>query len=366
MAAACGGSEGDVFEGPGGPGTSGPTIAELRGELTAIFCDAYETCVGPMAKLQFGEQTCEQTFGPSIEDGELSLLEEAVNDGKVQYHQDKAQACLDAMATQGCDLFTTRTVDECLETITGTVAEDGDCTLDFECQGELFCKADASCPGTCTALQVEGTSCTDSDECVDGLVCDDNLERCATPAQLGAACDGDAPSCTMGLSCWGDEEGPDGRKCIANDDLFTASPGAACDMQAGELCAVDSYCALDIDMTDPRSPKLVGTCESMAASGAACQAALPDMCPGDEYCKTPPSQPQQMPDFNGTCTPLPLAGAGCRQGNAWAPECETGAACVDGTCETIARLGESCAGDDACASEACVDSVCVVPTACTN
>lgn len=362
IATACGGSE-DLFSGDPAE-TSGPTIAEIPLAFTSIFCDAFEECVGPTAKLQFQGQSCEDEFGKTIADGDLSLLQGAVDNGKVAYHQDKAQACLDAFEGRGCDLFTTRAPDECLEAIVGTVPEDGACTLDFECEGRLFCKADGMCPGACTPLQAAGTACSNSDECVDGLLCDDNLGVCTTPAGVGDICDEGAPNCAMGLACWGDPQVDEPRRCISNETLFSKESGAACNL-SGELCTVDSYCAFEIDM-DVRPPALVGTCVAEVASGSACKTALPDQCPQNEYCKTPETGPQEMPIFDGTCTSLPEAGAACLSGDAWAPRCVTGTACVNEKCETLERLGGSCTGGNACYSEACVDGVCVAPTACTN
>ncbi len=359
MATACGGAEDLFSDDPAG--TSGPTIAEIPQAFTSIFCDAFTECVGPMAKLQFRGQSCEEEFGKTIADGNLSLLQGAVDDGKVTYHQDKAQDCLDAFAGRGCDLFTTRTPDECQEAIVGTVPENGACTLDFECEGRLFCKADATCPGACTVLQPAGTECSSSDECVDGLVCDDNLDVCGTPAGVGDVCDNGAPNCAMGLSCWGNDQGGETRKCISNEALFANESGATCDV-SGDLCNVENYCALEVD-TSVNPPVLVGTCVAEAASGGACKPAFPDQCPQNEYCKTPEAGPQQ---FDGTCTALPGAGAACLSIEAWTPKCVTGTACVNNKCETIARLGGSCASGNACYSEACVDGACVAPTACTN
>ena len=368
LATACGGDEEGLFGGPSGTGgssngtASGPSIAELPQALTTIFCDAFETCVGPMAKLQFGEQSCEDVFGKTLEDGEFAHLQSAVDDGKVTYNQGNAQACLDAMKAQGCELFTNRTVDECLDTIVGTVDENGPCTLDFECTGDLFCKADGACPGACTALQPAGTECTDSDECMNGLVCDDNLDICAAPLGVGESCDDTTANCAMSLGCWGsDEQAGTPGTCMTNDSLFALETGASCDIQTGELCAVDTFCALEVDM---QAQKLVGTCEPAVASGAACKTSFPDQCPANEYCKTPPQQPQQAPDLNGVCTPTPVAGEACLGQQVWAAKCVAGTACVDGTCEAIARLGESCSGDDACASETCEGNICVAPLAC--
>jgi len=99
------------------------------------------------------------------------LLAAAAEDGRLEYHPENVEPCLDAIADPSCDMFVSSYFEECEQALTATVAEGGDCELDDECQGDLRRLIEGSCPGSCVQRVGPGDPCDEDDDCEEGLRC---------------------------------------------------------------------------------------------------------------------------------------------------------------------------------------------------
>jgi hypothetical protein len=349
-----------VFGGCGGSGNDGDAstpLSELPDKLAATLCGILETCLGPSADLYLRGADCIQQSKRDVSNGEFALLERAVNAGSVQYDGTKVDGCLRALEASGCDVFVNRIVSVCEGVIVGSGGSGDDCTLDAECRSGHFCRTDASCPGTCSALLAAGQSCTDDDDCADGTICSDDTARCVRPAREGESCGGaSGPPCVANLGCQGATETASGT-CVALDDVYAASSGASCDFFMGQLCQAGQTCAL-LAVTGEQQFEM--GCEP-PVSGGACRIAVPEQCPTGQFCELPANS------VEGTCTALPGDGAPCAgRSPTEDPEfCAIDHVCLSGTCRALQALGEACEDDAQCISGVCADGGCS-PSRCAD
>ena len=365
LAVACGGSDttsggsdngdGNSNGGAGGDGAAsapGVSLEELPAKYGAAVCEVFTSCAGDLFSLFRPGEDCSRTTQVTVEEGLAQLLS-AIDAGRVKYHADKVQACLDEVAGNGCAQLTQREPPSCEAALEGTVPQGGDCTLDAECEGEQYCKVGDACPGKCAPYAAAGEPCKSNDHCQSGLACDDN-GHCVAPARLGELCQQGEPDCAPGLLCLGEDStaGTPG-KCYSPDQALKGELGDACAFTDGTLCAVDYSC--EITSASP----VGGTCVARVAANAACRAAIPDECPADQYCKL-----GQNPLEPGVCTPKPVAGEKCARGLGSAGICAPYVRCDDGLCRDIAHAGEDCHDDDTCYSGHCVNGACVTGNSC--
>jgi hypothetical protein len=186
----------------------------------------------------------------------------AAKAGKRTYDGEKAQACLDAFGTAGCDNYLAAFASTyglaCKEVFIGGSVPDGDpCISSSECLLGSTCEIIASdlCIGTCT----HSTSCVYGPPCPKDQVCDENGGVCVTPVPPGAADEacGTNDTCQTGLYC----------------DI-----GGACHPigAEGQSCWAEWGCAAGLTCTpnDGRSIPISeeGICRKIAAKGEPCQA----------------------------------------------------------------------------------------------
>jgi hypothetical protein len=286
-------------------------------------------------------------------DEALATVPNAVDAGKVKYHADKVQKCLDEIAGGDCDTLANREPESCKAALEGTTKVGADCTLDFECAGDSYCKVGAACPGKCAAFEQAGGACTSNDNCANGLKCGES-GHCVAPAKKGEACQQGEPDCADGLLCLGqDEKAKTPGTCYSIDEALAGKKDDACSVD-GKLCG--SGLACEITSVTP----VGGTCVVKVASGAACHAAFPDECPDDEHCALPALNPLGA----GKCTAKPKAGEACAAGLGAATICAPYTRCDDGKCREIAHAGETCHVNDTCYSGSCVDGACVTGNSC--
>jgi hypothetical protein len=342
----------------GDDAASGPSVQELPRVLSDALCNEVEAC--------FDQRTLDTLFGPDgcakrllaqIEDGELANLPGAIDAGRVRYNAGRVQACLKEIKGVGCEFTTTRALRTaaCDEVFDGKAEPGADCGLDAECKGSAFCKLVAQCPGKCTELVAAGKTCSDDDECADGLACD--AGRCTTPAREDEPCGGAvAPSCLAGLVCIG-EDAATGKAgtCRTHAAVFAAGRDQTCDYDTGKLCEDGLSCVVQ----RLQGQSAVLSCEQPVASGQACKFGVPSPCPQAEYC----SAIIDIGEIRGTCRLLPAAGEACLTvpGSA---DCAAGLVCIAGRCDPVARLGQPCASDDGCASKRCVTRRCEAAPVC--
>jgi hypothetical protein len=352
-----GGGGASTDGGWGGGGAPAIPIDQLPAKIAQMQCGVVQACLGEAYELLLPGMDCETMFGRQVEDGDWTNIRKAIDEGRVVYHGDKAQACLDAWAAMGCDTVVNRAPDICEEALTGTVDDGGDCTVDAECKGRLFCKSDGACPGKCSALLGEGAACHDSDECESGLACDDTLQKCARPGKKGDACGAGKPDCMLGLLCLGASQTASGT-CKELSEVFSEPAGSSCDIEHGPWCAIGSSCV--VESWTANGPK--ATCKAPVGTGATCGVGVPNQCPADEYCNADLAHGS----FTGTCTALPKAGEDCVLMAGMTPCAPYHVCDSTGKCRLLQRLGAACQEDVECYSENCVGGVCTATNACTD
>ena len=371
-AAACGSTSDNGLNGPvddaGDAGETGPTLAELPAKVATAQCAALTACVGPLVDLFLGGSDCEARVKKQIDNSDISQWQAALDAGKATYHPSKAQACIDTFANGGCAALSSRDPDACVAAFDGTVTLGGACTYSFECTGLAFCKADATCPGVCSARLTVGQTCKVDDDCQDGLSCDKDSKLCTQRGGLNEVCKGPtAPDCATGLMCYGSDDQkspPVAGTCKAVSTVFAGAEGASCsfDGKSGPLCATGLMCAFQ----SADQAGLHASCVKPVASGAACKASIPSMCPKGEYCDAPKYSGSGPLTLDGHCVALPTDGQACAQALAATDACAPDTVCDSaGTCHAIAANGAACTFDDACWSASCQSGKCQAHTACT-
>lgn len=349
-AISCGGDDDD---------DSGPAVEDLPPLLVDRLCAEIEDCF-PADSLatQYGKAGCKGRLLAEAEDGDFAAIEAAIDDGRVKYDDSKFDACLDQLKGLGCDIATTRALndDACDQVFQGTVDRGGECSVDAECKGVTFCKMTDKCPGKCSALLKAGDACEDNDNCQNGLFCTE-AKTCAAPAAAGDACGGDVSGqCAPGLACVGknDDKNVAGT-CRALTDLFTGKLGDTCDYDTGKLCESGLSCVARID-----GGTVSLKCEEPVGSGDACHFGAPSPCPDGEYCDAD----IKAGVADGQCRTLPKAGEACLTIATDRP-CAVGLICdLDQRCHPINRLGQPCVSNDGCASKRCDGGQCSKKNAC--
>ncbi len=348
--------------GCGGSSSSGSEIAiDDVGSLYAdAQCKAVTDCFGNVLELFQPGEDCAQGFETAFDD-QLGALKAAIDDGRVTFHGDRVQACLDAVSSSGCDGLLRGEPQACKDALQGTVASGSSCTLNEECSGDAYCKTGNVCPGACAPLETANGECKSDDDCSVGLICSESTDRCTAPAGPGNACGGASdPDCQPGYFCVGDDEetGASGT-CRTIDETFSADAGAACSPTEGPFCKAGLGCA--IEAFDPNDGSFTATCKMKVASGADCEISFPDICPLGEFCKA-------VDSLVGTCTTAPVAGQACETGPFDDPGtgdiCAPNTRCENGMCRGFQRLGGSCVTDDVCFSNNCKDLTCSSGTGC--
>jgi hypothetical protein len=338
------------------PVTSVP-LEDLPSAYASAVCTAADTCLGALMPIFVAGGDCETRYRELLANAAVPLFETAIARGSLGYDPTRVPACMDAIATGGCDALAGGLLPAaCEDALTGTVALGGACDLDAECLDDAACVQNTTCPGTCTARGGPGHGCTRNDECQRGFVCDSTV--CTAPPAEGQACQGpSAPDCRIGLLCLGGNATRQGT-CHTQAELFTAAVGAACGLQAGPWCQEGLACVIQA-VPAPGTPATF-LCEAPVASGAACQAGVPDPCPPTEYC----TARLATGVIDGTCTALPVGGEPCAVRLVGAT-CAAGHACIAGTCRPLQANGGACGSAAECYSGVCTSGVCVAPVVCT-
>lgn len=235
---------------------------------------------------------------------------------------------------------------------------EGEPCFDLLCARGLFCSDETR---RCVALGDEGAPCRQGDECDPSLRCVGDLlsGTCRAPVGEGGAC-GATAECAVGLVC-------SGGACAAGDEsrcscgasrrceptAWSCQPRRAAD----ERCSETRECAPDLACSES------GVCVARPIEGESCGPSL-------EPCA--PSLACRLEGVGGTCVPAPSDGEACGPvGDDWQPvcagelvcsvagyvcaapqpeggacelheDCAAGLRCVDGTCSTGLREGESC------------------------
>jgi hypothetical protein len=238
----------------------------------------------------------------------------AYDAGKLQFHPDTAQACLDAYASLPCDATEQDpdALDVCARAITGVLGIGEACAFDRECASEncdLAPCTSACCTGTCTAptrLPGVGEPCTAL--CADDAYCGAD-DICHAPLPPGAACNFEP--CVAGYYCKGQTATTSG----------TCSPYP----HLGEPC--ETACA-EVNATCYN-----GTCIEYALLGDACISDA--QCSGYYQCSSM------------QCALMPTRGMGC------STACSDDSWCENGVCVAQKANGSTCLRNDECLTHFC-------------
>jgi hypothetical protein len=342
---------GGSHAGGGGNATGGSlALDELPGAYAAALCEAYADCYGNLYAVFRPGEDCKKNLTVQLEE-ELATLPDAVERGRLTYDGVAAQACVDEIATGGCDTLDQRASTTCQGALVGSATEDEACESSEECQAGLYCKIGETCPGACTPLEAAGRACESDSQCKSGLKCG-VTGLCVAPAKAGEPCQQGEPDCGAGYVCLGDDAASSKPgECVAAKGAFSGDEGATCSLTS--LCAPGLAC----EILSAAMP-LMGKCAPTKQPSEACHPSLPDACPLDQYCKIDDNP------FDGTCTPRPGSNMQCGKGLGGAPVCAPYTRCNNNVCRPIANAGEGCTLDENCYSGRCESGACVAGSRC--
>lgn len=266
-------------------GCGGIDIGEFQDEALDARCEYLTRC-----GLFPSESDCHAYFKARM--ATSTSAEAAVDAGKVDYDEDNAENCLDALRDASCS----QTADldaSCEHIFAGTIADGGMCAFDAECVSGSCAVTDctdACCPGTCQPARPTpkiGEMC--NFVCVDGAYCG-NDSICHAVLPSGAACD-DPFACGDALYCKG------------------------------------------------LTPQMTGTCSTLPKTGEACAGQCFSI--GD-YC-------------DGTCKHVGLPGDPCMNDDQCSNyyECDDTMHCASPPAETLMPNGSACTSSITCQSHYC-------------
>jgi hypothetical protein len=225
-----------------------------------------------------------------------AILLDAIERGTVEFHPGEVAACYATLTEFACANLYEKLIDDfaidriCPGVFTGTVAMDGACFTNLECESP-------------------GSVCNKTGECADPFCCPGT---CVIPAGIDGSCA--ANPCEPGAYC---VEG----LCRPGDADSPCSSSSQCDI--GLWCSA-------------------GTCQAELESGAACT--VFEQCPGPEVCLIPPG------GKSGTCARIDQPDAACDE-SCFGMVCVQPDASQLGTCTPLLdEEGADCA-DFYCAAD---------------
>jgi hypothetical protein len=307
-------------------------------------------------------------------------LAKAVKAGRIVFDGAKAPACIDALkgfdprscwgpAPSTLDAAIARGEAACARVLVGTVAEGGTCWLDAECAAGFCDSTKDKCPGQCAARYGAQATCTRTEECGAGLVC--NAKKCVAPASAGGACSG-LSQCAAGLLCVASkcaepllkdascdpahdgcgaglwcapstskcaEKVPAGGKCRVGADGLTVGSAA---------CAGGMVCT-GIVFDDDGQVLVEGTCAAPQEVGGLCVPTGGNPNANDSGCYLGLT----CDATNSSCARFPNSGEACLDG-----QCRQDAWCDGNTCRPRKADGVACEKTDECVNACLTTKVC--------
>ncbi len=338
--------------GAAGGSSSGPDLSQLPELYAEGMCAALANCSSAAAGWLLGSNDCPTLLAGQIENASLPGIQAAVAAGTAIYDPTAMTGCRDAIAAAGCSFTNNLSLPACEAALGGTVLEGGACALDEECKGDLYCKYDGSCPGTCSAREAADALCRKTSDCQSGFTCfisTGSTGRCTTKPTLGDACGYDlpndcAPESGDAIVCWGANSTTRG-KCTAVNAIASHPIGDACSVLSSpsQLCKSGASCQF-------ASVLLTGTCVAPSSVTDSCPFAFPDPCAKDQYCTaTDPKTP-------GQCNDLPTEGQPCLTGTIPIYSnkvCADQHTCIAGNCVKYRANGAACTSNAVCYSGRC-------------
>lgn len=302
---------------------SSVAYSELDQEMQQARCGRLVRC-----KLFPDEASC-HAYSRATSDPSVSA---AIAAHKIDYDGERARQCVDAIASQSCDLTAHDAhipPSACSEMFTGRVADGEACSIDVECASGT-CDLPMSCPemgccfGICRATQTPGKvgdACAKLRDCKTGLVCGQDL-TCHAPAGVGEACGSDR-ECVDGLACVGAGSTPGTCRALPH---------------AGELCSYQR-CADE----NLRCDENTHTCVPVGLPG--------DPCPTSTECAIG----MECDATTHLCREYPTLGMPCNGTCVGDSFCRFDASGGPGTCVALLANNSPCDGNQQCASTFCED-----------
>ncbi len=203
-------------------------------------------CTQVYACCSAGETADAGAFGPDMAsctnnvggqfDLKTGFLKSEQTKGRLTFHPDKAQACIDKLAALKCQELksnATATPVECTTYVEPKTAVGGACAITDSCIGSWCNGGSATADGVCTSFLTAGQNC-DAGTCAAGTFCDGSPRTCIAKRADGAACSTNAECATGGCN----DKNPDGgvgtcglkggagTTCFVTQGCSAAGPGA--------------------------------------------------------------------------------------------------------------------------------------------
>lgn len=258
----------------------------------------------------------------------------AVDQGRMGYDRDVAEACLAALEGANCNAVGESILDACALATPGRVPAGAPCYRTgggspSDCTPDGTCVSAAACPGTCVIKPtVVGADCKSTNrECGGGLTCSyqptSSTYVCITPVGVGGSCSS-YDNCIEGSYC-------DLRASPGTCKLIPTTPqpvGGDCYYDGDASCQQGLYCAWNVSYT----------CQPILAASASCS--YPSECglPTNTCSKAPGAA-------TGSCIRARLLGEACIAGNQECVDglwCDAAAPGALGTCRGQSAEGGTC------------------------
>ncbi len=257
----------------------------------------------------------------------------------------RVDACATATMNQTCADWSRGVALPACTVAEGRIERGAPCIASAQCDSRNCTIPANDLCGTCgepLRNRVAGQACTNTNQCVAGLICPALAPRiCQSPAKLDEACT-DSLLCSAGLSCVGRGTGGLGvcrllgAEGAACDTTRRTAP--TCETRAGLFCKLDvaDGGASDPDAgtdggADAAPPPTTGRCAKLALAdvGGACRV-VPD---GDNIvCRSGATCQRPMVDSSastmGTCVARVAADQACNTQAQTGPMCEDGLRCL--------------------------------------
>ena len=176
-----------------------PQLRQLSTELRNAECQVLFGCCSTEERLngfgiEYSEENCLNASESIPVDIGLGLLNQAIEEGRIEVDWDAADMCVSSYSNQSCSEFTERdpirtTFPGCAQMLIPQLQEGEECVLDQECiTGYCFSNVLADDePDRCAVRPEEGQDCSSS-MCPTGMFCDTIDYVCRRPLRAGSSC----------------------------------------------------------------------------------------------------------------------------------------------------------------------------------
>jgi hypothetical protein len=217
----------------------GVSVENFPRQAAKAYCaQVYKCCaageVADAGAVSPDEMSCNNNIGMQL-DSKTGLLKSEQSKGRLVYHGDVAQTCVDKLGALKCQelkVAATATPTECSTYAEPKTAIGGACQLTESCIGSWCSGATISADGVCTAFVASGESCANGGQCIKGTYCANNT--CTSLKADGASCSGNFECSTGGCNDKNPDggvgtcgvKGGSGTTCFVTNGCSATGPGA--------------------------------------------------------------------------------------------------------------------------------------------